>query len=127
MRPVSFPSRDGLTIHGYLSLPKCDPLWAYGPPPEGNVRAKWPIATAIAILAGVTSPILEYTALGPVKLDWPVRERSARVLVASVTGVLGALFPYVLPPRTWAAAKEIERIRVEGLPGGAQLSYVTTF
>jgi hypothetical protein len=117
----------GFLSGGYLSLPKCDPLWAYGPPPEGNVRTAWPLATAIAILSGVTAPIMDYTFLGPVKIQWPVEERSARVFVAAGAGLLGALFPYVLPPRTWSAAKEIERMRVEGMPGGAQLSYTTHF
>ena len=117
----------GFLSGGYLSLPKCNPQWAEGPPPEGNIRATWPIATSIAIISGVMGPILDYTFLGPVKLDWAVTERSARVFVAMGAGVLGALFPYVLPPRTWAAAKEIQRLRVEGMPGGAQLSYTTRF
>ena len=117
----------GLLSGGYLSLPKCDPLWAYGPPPEGNVRAQWPIATVIALVAGMTGPIMDYTFLGPVKLGWAVEERSARVFVAAGAGVLGALFPYVLPPRTWRAAKEIERIRVQGIAGGAQASYTVAF
>lgn len=117
----------GFLSGGYLSLPKCDPLWAYGPPPEGNVRAQWPLATVIAIVAGVTGPIMDYTFLGPVKQFWPVEERSARVFVAAGAGVLGSLFPYILPPRTWAAAKEIERMRVQGMPGGAQVSYVLAF
>jgi hypothetical protein len=117
----------GFLSGGYLSLPKCDPMWAYGPPPEGNVRAVWPLATAIAVLSGVTSPIMDYLFLGPVKLHWAVAERSARVFVAAGSGVLGALFPYVLPPRTWAAAREIERIRIEAMPGGVGLSYGATF
>jgi len=117
----------GFLSGGYLSLPKCEPLWAYGPPPEGNVRAQWPIATAIAVIAGVTAPIMDYTFLGPVKLQWAVEERSARVFVAGGMGVLGALFPYILPPRTWSAAKEIERMRIQGTPGGAQVSYTLAF
>ncbi|MBX3212553.1 MAG: hypothetical protein KF850_11005 [Labilithrix sp.] len=117
----------GFLSGGYLSLPKCDPMWAYGPPPEGHVRAQWPIATAIAVVAGVTAPIMDYTVLGPVKLSWPVEERSARVFIAAGAGVLGALVPYILPPQTWSAAKEIERMRVQGLPGGAQVSYLLAF
>lgn len=117
----------GLLSGGYLSLPKCDPLWAWGPPPEGNIRTVWPMAAAVAIISGVTSPILDYTFLGPVKLQWAVEERSARVFVAAGAGVLGSLFPYILPPRTWSAAREIERMRVEGMPGGAQISYTTRF
>jgi hypothetical protein len=118
----------GLLSGGYLSLPKCDPLWAYGPPPEGNVRLQWPIATVITVISAVSAPIVDYTFLGPVRIGWEVSERSARVFVAASAGILGSLFPYVLPPRTWAAAKEIERMRVEGTPGGgAQLSYVRAF
>jgi len=117
----------GFLSGGYLSLPKCDPLWAYGPPPEGNVRAQWPLAMVIGIVAGVTAPIMDYTFLGPVKPSWPVEERTARVFIGAGAGILGSLFPYILPPRTWAAAKEIERMRVQGMPGGAQVSYTYTF
>lgn len=117
----------GLLSGGYLSLPKCDPLWAQGPPPEGNVRAVWPMATAIAILAGVTAPIMDWNFLGPAKKSWEVEERSARVFIAGGFGVLGALFPYLLPPTTWSAAREIERMRIDGYRDGATVSYARTF
>lgn len=117
----------GLISGGFLSLPKCDPLWAYGAPPEGNVRVQWPIATAIAVTSGVMAPFMDWLFLGAPKLWWDVSERSARVFVAAGFGVLGSLFPYVLPPRTWSAAKEIERIRVQGLAGGAHVSYGFAF
>jgi len=112
---------------GYLSLPKCDPLWAAGPPPEGNVRSVVPLGTAIVVLAALTGPIMDYAFLGPVKTFWEVSERSARVFVASGFGALGALVPYLLPPRTWSARKQIDRMRVEGTLGGAALSYRFTF
>jgi hypothetical protein len=117
----------GFLSGGYLSLPKCDPLWAGGPPPEGNVRADWPLAVAIATISGVMGPIMDYSFLGPVKLDWSVTERTLRVVVAATTGVVGALVPYVLPPKTWRARKEIDRLRVEGSPQGAKLSYTLAF
>lgn len=117
----------GFLSGGYLSLPKCDPLWAAGPPPEGNVRAAWPMATVIAALAAVSAPFMDYVWAGTAKLNWPVPERSARVFVAAGTGVLGALFPYLLPPKTWAARKEIDRMRVEGTLGGAQVTYTLRF
>ena len=112
---------------GYLSLPKCDPTWAPSVPPEGDVRASWPIATTIAILAGATAPVMDFTFLGPVKQEWTVPERSARVFIGIGAGVIGSLFPYLLPPRTWTAKKEIERMRLQGIPGGAMLGWGTTF
>ena len=117
----------GFLSGGFLSLPKCDPLWAEGAPPEGNIRADWPMATAITVLAGVTAPFMDYAFLGPVKVFWAVEERSARVFIASATGMLGALFPYLLPPRTWSARKQIDRMRVEGTIGGASMTYTVRF
>ncbi len=42
-------------------------------------------------------------------------------------GAIGALFPYVLPPRTWSAARQIEKMRVEGYRDGGILSYRLMF
>lgn len=112
---------------GYLSLPRCEPTWAYGAPPEGAVRASWPMAAAISILATATAPVMDYTFLGPVKTDWEVIERSSRVFVAMGGGLVGSLIPYLLPPRPWAASKEIERIRVGEFAGGPFVSYGTAF
>jgi hypothetical protein len=117
----------GFLSGGYLSLPKCDPLWAEGPPPEGNVRQSWPIAAAITLVATITAPAMDYVFLGPVPFHWAVRERSARVFVAMGTGALGSLFPYLVPPRTWAAKKEIERIRLGEVAGGPFISYGFAF
>jgi hypothetical protein len=111
----------------YLALPKCEPEWTPSVPPEGDVRSQWPLVTAIVVLAGITAPIMEFTFLGPLKPEWTVPERTARVFVGVGAGILGSLFPFVLPPRTWAAKKEIEKMRVEGLPGGAMLDWRTTF
>lgn len=111
----------------YLSLPKCDPMWAEGPPPEGNIRAAWPMAVAISLLATVTAPAMDYIFLGAVPLNWPVPERSERLFFAMGTGLVGSLFPYVLPPKTWAAKKEIERIRLGEVAGGPFVSYGFTF
>lgn len=118
----------GATLSGgYLSLPKCDPTWPPSIPPEGDVRASWPLATAITILAGAMGPIMDFTFLGPIKPEWTVPERTGRVFVAIGSGVLGALFPYVLPPRTWSAKKQIEKLRLEGIPSGAMVGWGTTF
>ena len=117
----------GLLSGGYLSLPKCDPLWAYGAPPEGNIRAQWPMAAAITIIATATAPVMDYVFLGAVPTHWSVTERSGRVVLAMGTGALGSLFPYVFSPRTWAAKKEIERIRIGEVAGGPFVSYRFTF
>lgn len=112
---------------GYLSLPKCDPMWAYGPPPEGDVRSSWQLATIIAAVSAITAPVMDFTFLGPVKSEWTVPERSARVFIGAGFGALGALFPYLVSPTPWAAKKEIERIRLQGTPGGAWLGWQTAF
>ena len=117
----------GFLSGGYLSLPKCDPLWAYGAPPEGNVRASWPLAAAITIISAATAPVMDFTFLGAVPIHWTTTERSGRVFVGMGAGALGALFPYLLPPRTWAAKKEIERIRIGEVAGGPFVSYGLTF
>jgi hypothetical protein len=117
----------GFLSGGYLSLPKCDPMWAEGPPPEGNVRADWPLAAAISLLAVVTAPAIDFIFLGAVPVHWPVPERSGRVFVAMTTGLLGSLFPYVVPPKTWAAKLEIRRIRLGEMAGGPFVSYGFTF
>ncbi|MDB4933748.1 MAG: hypothetical protein JWP87_720 [Labilithrix sp.] len=117
----------GFLSGGYLSLPKCDPLWAEGPPPEGNVRATWPMAAAITLVAAATAPAMDYVFLGAVPVHWPVPERSARVFIAMGTGILGSLFPYVVSPKTWAAKKEIERIRLGEVAGGPFVSYGFAF
>ena len=117
----------GFLSGGYLSLPKCDPMWAEGSPPEGNVRAAWPMAVAISLLATVTAPAMDYVFLGAVPVGWPVLERSGRVFLAMGTGLLGSLFPYVVPPKTWSAKKEIQRIRLGEVAGGPFVSYGFTF
>lgn len=111
----------------YLSLPKCDPNWVAPGGPEGNVRAIWPMATVLTLLAGVTAPFMDWSFLGPVKTFWPVPERTARVFIAGGAGVIGALIPFLLPPSTWRAKKEIEKLRIEGTLGGATVGYWTTF
>ena len=117
----------GFLSGGYLSLPKCDPQWAWGPPPEGNVRTTWGMTAAITLIASVTAPALDYIFLGPVPINWPVPERSARVFIAMGTAAIGSIFPYFVPPRTWSARKEIERIRIGEVAGGPFVSYGLTF
>jgi hypothetical protein len=102
----------GLTLSGgYLSIPKCTMDYAGGYPPEGDVRVVWPMAVAFAVLAGITAPILVATENGVPSPSWTDGEREMRVGLASGFGVLGTLVPYLLPPRTWSAARELEHLR----------------
>jgi hypothetical protein len=129
----------GATVTGaLLSVPKCDPRWVGETPREGQVREIWPLALSLTVLAAATAPIVNAIASGyttphspicgdggdgdggcganhhPLYAryeDWTTTEREMHVLVAIGFGAVGAVTPYLLPPRTWSAAKELDRIR----------------
>jgi hypothetical protein len=110
----------GATLGGaWLALPKCSPSWVESPSREGEVGASWPLALSIALLAGATAPIVNGIGIGNLPIEWSTFEREMHVAVAAVFGFGGALLPYVLPPRTLSAARELERIRIEPLLAGA--------
>jgi hypothetical protein len=110
----------GATLGGsWLALPKCSPRWLESPPREGEVGATWPLALSIALLAGATAPLVNGIAIGNAPVEWSTFEREMHVAVAAVFGFGGALLPYVLPPRTLSAARELEHIRIEPLVTGA--------
>jgi hypothetical protein len=109
----------GFTIGGgYLSLPKCSPDYVSSRPPEGNVRTEWEIAIAFAALAGLTAPVLEATETGIIPEQWSNTERVMRLVLSSALGIGGALLPYLLPPKTWRAAKELENLRAGATEDG---------
>lgn len=113
---------------GYLALPKCDPQWVSAPSREGDVRASWPLALAIALLAGASAPVIDSIVIGGYPQQWSTLERSMHVMTAGVAGFTGALVPYLLSPRTWAAARELQHLRVEGTSGvGLQFAYALRF
>ncbi len=122
---------------GWLALPKCSPTWVEQAPREGDVRATWPLALSIALLAGATAPIVNAIAIGNLPDFWTTPEREMHVVTAAVFGFGGALLPYLLPPGTYSAARELERIRVApvatmgppGRPGvaGAYIGYSLPF
>jgi len=120
----------GATVGGgWLALPKCSPGWVGETPREGAVRATWPLALALALLAGATAPVVNGIAIGyDLPANWTTFERAMHVVAAGVAGFGGALLPYVIPPRTWAAALELDRIRVgpDGR-GGAFVGYAVAF
>jgi hypothetical protein len=110
----------GLLGGGYLALPKCDRNWVRFPPREGDARSSVPLALAIASLAAATAPFV--TGIATVNREltaaefnkWSSGEHFARGVVSGAFAFGGALLPYLLPPKTWSAAKELERIRVTG-------------
>jgi hypothetical protein len=120
----------GFTLGGgYLALPKCSPDFVRAAAPEGGRRADWPMAVGLTLLATVTAPVLVgvETGTGSVTLPWSTTERSLRLVVAGAGGAIGALLPYLLPPRTWRAAKELERIRAGVSQSGGFVGYSFAF
>lgn len=115
----------GATIGGgYLAMPKCEPHWVPTAPREGQVRSRWQLALSLALASSISAPFIMGIATGyPLPDNWSTEERSMRLVVSSSLGFVGALLPYVLPPRTWRAARELERIRLSG--GGSNGTYVT--
>jgi hypothetical protein len=118
----------GATVGGaWLALPKCSPSWVGEPPPEGGVRATWPLALAFALLGGATAPVVNGIAIGSTLPDsWSDEERVGHIVVAGVAGFVGALLPYLVPPRTWSAARELEHLRLGTAPssGGRASAFV---
>ncbi len=112
--PVAIGATWGITVGGaWLALPKCSPEWVSSPPREGAVRATWPLALSLALLAGATAPVIDAIARGDDSTSpYSTFEREMHVVAAGIAGFGGAFLPYLLPPRTWAAALELERIRV---------------
>jgi hypothetical protein len=120
----------GFTLGGgYLALPKCSPDFVGSAPPEGNVRADWPMVVGVSLLATATAPALVgiETGVGPVTLPWSTTERAMRLVLAGAGGLAGALLPYLLPPKTWRAAKELEHIRAGATAHGGYLGYAISF
>lgn len=127
--PVAIGVTWGATVGGaWLALPKCSPEWVGEAPREGSVRATWPLALSLALLAGATAPVVNAIVSGyDTSSPWSTFEREMHVVAAGLAGFGGALLPYVLPPRTWAAARELDRIRL-GTDGRAYfIRYVASF
>lgn len=118
----------GATVGGaWLALPKCSPHWVGEPPREGAVRARWPVALTLALLAGATAPFVNAIAIGGVPTSWSTEERAGHLITAGIAGFAGALVPYLLPPRTLAAARELDRLRLGTDGRGFFLGYAASF
>jgi hypothetical protein len=120
----------GLTVAGaWLAMPKCSPEWVGESPREGTVHVTWPIALSFALLAGATAPVVNAVIAGyDTTSPYSTLEREMHIVAAGLAGFGGALIPYLVPPRTWAAVQELDRIRIgpDGR-GGWCFGYVARF
>lgn len=119
----------GATVGGaWLALPKCSPQWVPRPSLEGRVSDPWPLALSLALLAGATAPIVNGIAVGfNLPTQWTTAEREIHLVVAGVFGFGGALLPYLLPPKTWSAARELERLQIATDGRSAFVGYSGSF
>lgn len=111
----------------YPSMPKCSPHFVSTIPPEGQVRTSWPIALSFALLAGATAPVIDYIAIGPVPEGWTDAERVSRIVVAGVLGFGAALIPYLIPPKTVRAMRELVNLRASVSAQSSFVSYTFQF
>lgn len=126
------PSLLGLTWGFFLgsfmpAMPKCSPHFVSTAPPEGQVRTPWGLALSIALLAGLTAPILDYAVVGGAPDAWDDGERVSRVILSGALAFGAALLPYLLPPKTVRAARELEKIRATVSAQGTYVSYTLSF
>ncbi len=119
----------GFVGGAYLALPKCHTYYAGGPPPEGDSSTTIPIALTMAALAGATAPFIVGLDTGPLPPTWSTEERVGRLVLSAGLGLAGALIPYIpfLAPRTWRAARELEKLRIQPAERGAVIGWSTVF
>lgn len=120
----------GFTLGGsYLALPKCSRDFVASTSHEADGHLDWPIAVSLSLLTAATAPVIVgvETGQGNVTLPWSTAERSMRLILAGTGGALGALLPYLLPPKTWRAAKELEHLRAGADAHGAFVGYTIRF
>jgi hypothetical protein len=120
----------GWSVGGtYLTLPQCSPGYAGSLPPEGQSRSHLPLAVSFSVLAAAMAPVIVgvETGEGQETLQWSTTERVMRLVVASATGVVGSVMPYVLPPRTWRAMRKLDNLRAGVTAQGALFSYTVSF
>lgn len=111
----------------YVALPKCSDTWVSSAPREGNVRSPYALAAALIALSGFTAPFVVGIETGSVPNEWTVPERAARVGLAGAFGMVGAALPFIVPPKTWRAARELDKLRATAGPTGVFLGWSTRF
>ena len=126
------PALVGLTWGTFVgsffpSMPKCSPHFVTTAPPEGDVRASWPVAFAFALLAGATAPVIDYIAIGPVPDAWSNAERVTRIVLAGTVAFGAAFIPYLIPPRTVWAARQLQHLRATVSAQSSFVSYTFQF
>jgi hypothetical protein len=109
------------------SMPKCSPHFVSTIPPEGQIRTPLTLAFAFAFLAGMTAPFVDSIAIGQVPDAWSTGERVTRLVLSSTFAFGAAFIPYLLPPKTERAARELEHIRATVSAQGAFVSYTLQF
>ncbi len=119
----------GLVGGGYLAFPKCSINWVRNSPVEGDVRSNVALAIGLAMVAGATAPVIlgtvdQYSGHPPPEA---LGERVGRLVLASGMGIVGSFIPYVLPPRTYRAARELQKLRLSVETGGATVGVRFTF
>ena len=126
------PALVGLTWGTFIgafwpSMPKCQSHYVTTAPPEGDVRASWPVAFAFALLAGATAPVVDYIAIGPVPDAWGNAERVSRIVISGTIAFGAAFIPYLIPPRTVWAARQLQHLRASVSAQSSFVSYTFQF
>ncbi len=106
-----------------LSLSQCESTYVRFPMHEGDVTQRTALAVAMALGSVVLATFTMGIATGPLPKEWSTEERAGRLFVTSGFAFGGALLPYVLPPRSWAAAEKLRRLRFEADDRGLSLGY----
>jgi hypothetical protein len=109
------------------SMPKCSPHYVTTAPPEGDVHASWPVAFAFALLAAATAPVVDYIAIGPVPDAWSNAERVTRIVLAGTVAFGAAFIPYLIPPKTVWAARQLQHLRANISAQSSFVSYTLQF
>lgn len=118
----------GFLVGGFrLALAQCSPTWIGEPSREDGARREWPLALAFAVLAGATAPMVMGIEQGFIPPQWTVPERQARLFIAGGVGFGAALLPYLIPPTSWSASRELHKLRVYGDEKSGFVGYGTSF